>query len=166
MTEQDALLLLNEAGAIDLGELANAEALANGTMGPGGVIMAADPQAAAKEWFIIPKTLAWAITAVFPELAPCYTDAKCMELAEAIVPVAEKYGVSGIGDSPELTLIMGTGIFCMPAVMAYRERQAARAAEAEAKRLGGAARAPQGQQDTQGGAYQATAQVTRGQHGD
>jgi hypothetical protein len=164
MTEQDALSLLNEAGAIDAGEQANADALADGTMGANGVITAPDPNAAAMEWFIIPKTLAWAITAVFPELAPCYTDEKCMELAGAIVPVAEKYGISGIGDSPELTLLLGTGVFCAPAYLAYRERQAARAAAEKERREGRDGRTVN--QDTQGGAYRPTQGVERGQHGD
>lgn len=131
MTEQEMQALVREAEGIDAGAAAHAEAAANGQLDDKGQIIAPpDPvdetAAKAAEWFIVPKTLAWAITAIFPELAPHYSDEKCMELATAIVPVADKYGWSGVGNSPELALAMGTAFFCMPAYQAHKHRQAAK----------------------------------------
>lgn len=131
MTEQEAQALVAEATAIDGAAAAHAEAAAAGNLdAKGNALPPPDPvdetAAKAAEWFIVPKTLAWAITAVFPELAEHYTDAKCMELATAIVPVADKYGWSGVGDAPELTLLVGTAFFCMPAYQAHQARQAAK----------------------------------------
>lgn len=137
MTPQEAEALVREGSSIDAGEAAHAEAAASGMLDERGAIIIPDEAARAAEWFMVPKMLAWAITAVFPETAPHYTDAKCMELAAAIVPVADKYGLSGIGDSPELMLLMGTGMFCLPGYMAHKGRQAARAAEEQARQEGG-----------------------------
>lgn len=128
MTEQEAQALMREGAAIDAGQAAHDEAAATGMLDEKGQIVVPpdDSQAKALEWFIVPKTLAWAITAVFPETAPHYTDEKCMELAHAIVPVAEKYGLNGIGESPELMLLVGTGMFCAPGYLAYKSRKAAK----------------------------------------
>lgn len=136
MTEQEMEALVREGEALDTGAAAYAEAAASGNLDDKGQIIAPpDPvdetAAKAAEWFIVPKTAAWAITAVFPELAEHYTDAKCMELATAIVPVADKYGWSGVGNSPELALAMGTAFFCLPAVQAHRHRQAEKAKKAQ-----------------------------------
>ena len=136
MTEQEMEALVREADAIDKGAEDYAEAAASGNLDDKGKIIAPpDPvdEAALKaaEWFIVPKTAAWAITAVFPELAEHYTDEKCMELARAIVPVADKYGWGGVGNSPELALAMGAAFFCLPAVQAHRHRQAEKAKKAK-----------------------------------
>lgn len=132
MSPQEMEALVREGEAIDTGAAAHAEAAASGNLDDKGQIIAPPDPAdlaaeRAAEWFIVPKTLAWAITAVFPELAPHYTDEKCQELANAIVPVADKYGWSGIGNSPELALAMGTVFFCLPAYTAHKGRQAERA---------------------------------------
>jgi hypothetical protein len=131
MDPKEMEALVREAGAIDAGATAYADAAASGQLDDKGQIVTPDPVAqaadAAEEWVLIPKTLAWAITAVFPELAPHYTDDKCMELAHAIVPVAEKYGWSGVGNSPELGLVMAGAFFCLPAYQAHKHRQAERA---------------------------------------
>lgn len=163
MTEQEALSLINQAGAIDQG-IAAAEAEATAPPGaPGGAgmaVQAVPPElAAAAEWFIIPKALAWAITTVFPETKPHYTDEACLELAGAIAPVAEKYGLNGPGDSPELTLLMATGMFCVPGYLAYKGRKDAIAAAAEAQRQGGA------QSGGQAMTHKPTDQMVQGQHG-
>lgn len=165
MTPEDAAALMAEAGAIDAGQAQAAQAAqdpqsAQAAGGGGPVVAMQDDMRKAAEWFLIPKTLAWAITAVFPETAPAYTDEKCMELAQAIVPVAEKYGLSGIGDSPELTLLVGTGLFCLPGVMAYRARKAKADEEAEAARAGGA------QPGASPSTHKPAAEMVRGQHGD
>ncbi len=145
MTPQEMEALVREGDAIDAGAAAHAEAAAAGNLDDKGQILAPPDPAIlaaekAAEWFLVPKTLAWAITTVFPELAPHYTDEKCMELATAIVPVADKYGWSGVGNSPELALAMGTAFFCMPAIQAHKARNAAKAkakAEKEAPRAMG-----------------------------
>lgn len=126
MTEQEMQALVNEGASIDAAAGAHAEAAAAGNLDDKGNIIAPPDLTMEKAaaWFIFPKALAWAITTVFPETERYYTDAKCMELAHAIVPVAEKYGLDGPGDSPELTLLMGTGIFCVPAYLAYKQRKA------------------------------------------
>jgi hypothetical protein len=161
MTEQDALALMAEAGALDAGQVQAAADAANPPAPGGAQAVAVPPElAAAAEWFLIPKALAWALTAVFPETAPHYTDEKCMELAGAIAPVAEKYGLSGPGDSPELTLLMGTAFFCVPGYLAYQQRKKATAAEGEAARKGGAL---PGQADQ--ATHKPTDEMTRGQHG-
>jgi hypothetical protein len=143
MTEQEAQALIAEGAGIDAGAAAHAEAAATGNLDTkGNIIAAPDPNVElmekAKNWFIIPKTLAWAITAVLPETAPAYTDDRCMELAKAIVPVADKYGWNGLDDSPELMLLMGSAMFCAPGYLAYKARQnAKKEAEAKARETGG-----------------------------
>lgn len=131
--------MINEASAIDQGEALHQEAAAEGRIDPRGQVIEANPDAAAMEWFIVPKTMAWAITAVFPETAPHYTDEKCMELARAIVPVAEKYGINGIGESPELMLLFGVGMFGAPGYLAYKARKAKAEADEKAAKAGTAA---------------------------
>ena len=131
LSEQEMQALVREGEGIDAGAAAHAEAAASGNLDANGnALPPPDPvdltAAKAAEWFIVPKTLAWAITAIFPELAPHYSDAKCMELATAIVPVAEKYGWEGVGDAPELGLLVGTAFFCMPAYQVHKARQAAK----------------------------------------
>jgi hypothetical protein len=129
-SEKEAAALINEASRIDQGEAAHADAAANGQLDERGQIVMPDETAAAAEWFLVPKTLGWIITTIFPETEGQFSDARCMELAKAIVPVAEKHGLNSIGDSPELVLLIGTGMFCMPGYLAYRARkEAAVAAE-------------------------------------
>lgn len=161
MTEQEAMALVNQAGAIDQGlAAAEAEAMNPTDQGGGGPMVAVpDDLRKAAEWFLIPKALAWAITTVFPETKEAYTDAACMELAGAIAPVAEKYGLNGPGDSPELTLLMGTAMFCVPGYLAFKSRKDEAAARAEAAARGGAQ--PGGQAMT----HKPTDQVIEGQHG-
>ncbi|WP_373987013.1 hypothetical protein [Duganella sp. BuS-21] len=136
MTEAEAQALINEAAGIDAGQAAHGEAAAAGMLDEGGNIVLPDEMAKAAEWFLIPKTLAWAITTVFPETRKHYTDAACMDLAKAIVPVAEKYGLTGIGDCPELSLLVATGMFCVPGYMAHKQRKALELEEERARREG------------------------------
>lgn len=133
MTPQEAEALVREGAAIDAGAAAHSEAAANGNLDDRGQIVVQDENARAAEWFMVPKIIAWAVTAVFPETAPAYSDAKCMELAKAIVPVADKYGLSGVGDSPELMLLLATGMFCAPGYLAHKGRKAAALAEEKAR---------------------------------
>lgn len=127
MDAKIAKQLVAEGNALDQGLAAHAEAAANGSLDASGQIVAPDPDAElnrkAADWFMIPKALAWAITTVFPETKQHYTDEACMDLARSIVPVGEKYGLNGVGDSPELTLLIGTAFFCAPGYMAYQARK-------------------------------------------
>jgi hypothetical protein len=136
MTPQEAEALIREGAGIDAGEAAHAEAAATGNLDAGGQIMVPDETARALEWIIVPKMLAWAITTVFPETKAAYTDSAQMELAKAIVPVADKYGLSGVGDSPELMLLLGAGMFCVPGYLAHKARKAKADAEEQARQAG------------------------------
>lgn len=120
---QEQMVLMREAEGIDGQEAVHAEAAAEGRIDPRGQIIEHDPDARAMEWFLIPKAIAWGITTIYPETAAAYTDAKCLELARAIVPVADKYGLSGIGDSPELTLLMAAAFFGAPGYLAHQARK-------------------------------------------
>lgn len=142
MTEAEALVMMREAEGIDNGEAAHQAAAEEGRIDDHGHIVepeAAHPDAAAMEWFLIPKAIAWAVTTIYPETAPAYTDDKCMELARAIVPVAEKYGLNGIGESPELMLLVGCAAFGAPGYIAHKARKAAKAEAARLAKAGTAA---------------------------
>jgi hypothetical protein len=134
MTEQEAQALIREGEGIDQGAAAHAEAAAAGNLDEKGqIITPPDPMIEkAAQWLIVPQMLAWAITAAMPETAAAYTPEKQMELARAFVPVADKYGWDGIGDAPELTLVMCSVAFCAPGFMAYKARKAAADAAAKA----------------------------------
>lgn len=124
MTDQEIQALINAGDAIDAGA---AEAQAEAQQLPG--VLPPDPDAAAMEWLLVPEGIAWAITTAFPETAQYYTAEAKMNLARAIVPVADKYGWSGVS-SPEVMLGMAAIGFAMPAVLAYKERKELRQAEA------------------------------------
>lgn len=123
MTPEEAQSLMQEGAGIDAGEAEHAEASLEGRIDARGQVVEPNPDAAAMEWFLVPKMLAWAITTVYPETKDQFDDAKCMELARAIVPVAEKYGVNGMSESPELMLLAGCAMFGTPAYLAYKARQ-------------------------------------------
>lgn len=114
MSELDNLIA--QGAQIDAGiEQETAEA-------SGQTLEVVDP---ANEWMIVPELLSWVITSIYPETAPAYTLEKKMQLAQAIAPVAEKYGVGGLGDSPELMLCVAAVGFGMPAYMARQARKVA-----------------------------------------
>lgn len=130
LTPQQMEALVREGEGLDAGVAAHEQAAAEGNLDDKGQIIAPpDPvdltEQKAAEWMIVPQTLAWAITAALPETAPAYTPEKCMELARAFVPVAEKYGWNGPGESPELSLLLCSAMFCAPAYIAVKHRQAA-----------------------------------------
>lgn len=138
MSPQEMEAMVREGDALDAGVAAHQQAAAEGNLdGNGQIIAPPDPSILAEqraaEWMIVPQTLAWAITAALPETAPAYTPEKCMELARAFVPVADKYGWNGPGESPELSLLLCSAMFCAPAYIAVKHRQAAaKAAKDEA----------------------------------
>lgn len=115
--------LVLQGAAIDAG--ADAEASEAAGIAP------VDPMAAVNEWMLVPEVLSWIITSIYPETAPSYTPERKMQLATAIVPVAEKYGLSGVGDSPELMLGVAALGFGMPAYLAHQARKKAKEQEAE-----------------------------------
>lgn len=133
MTEAEAQALMLEGAAIDSGQAEHSAAAAEGRLDDKGQVIAPvdDTDAKAAQWLILPQTLAWAITTALPETAEAYTPEKCMELARAFVPVADKYGWTGLGDSPELTLAFCAVGFSLPGFMAFKARKAAAAAREE-----------------------------------
>lgn len=124
MTEAEAQALINEGAGIDAGEVAHAEAAANGTLSPSGQIIVPDPDAAAMEWMFVGEIIGFVAKAMMPETEKYYTQERSLELARAFVPVAEKYGWTGNQVAPEVGLAMAGFGFAMPAVMAYRARKA------------------------------------------
>ncbi len=118
MTELEAQQLIAQGDTIDTAQEQHAQEAIGGVPA-----VPPNPDAAAMEWFIVPKALAWLVTTVFPETEAAYTDAKCLEFARAIVPVAEKYGMNGPGDSPEIALLGAAAMFGMPAFMAHKKRK-------------------------------------------
>lgn len=135
MDEKEFAQLAQQGAAIDAGEAAHADAAAAGLLDTRGNIMAVDPDARAMEWLIIPQMAAMVAKAVYPEVAHLYTDERCMEVARAFVPVADKYGWTGSQVGPEVGLIMAGVGFAAPAFMAHRARKA-QAAKAELEKTG------------------------------
>ncbi len=124
--------LINAGAGIDSSEAAHAEAAANGQLDQRGQIVQVDPDAAAMEWLFIPAIIAMVAKTIMPETADSYTDSRCMELARAFVPVAEKYGWSGNTLAPEIGLAVAGFGFAAPAILAYRARkEAAKVEKAE-----------------------------------
>lgn len=117
MSELDNLVA--QGAAIDAGiELESQEAA-------GIPAVEVDPMAAINEWMLVPELLTYVITAIYPETEAHYTEEKKIKLAAAIVPVAEKYGINGVGDSPELLLGFAAFGFAMPAWNARKARKLA-----------------------------------------
>jgi hypothetical protein len=132
MNEQAFEQLMAKGNAIDAGEQAHAEAEAAGLINERGQIMAPDPDAKAMEWLIIPQMAAMVAKAIYPEVAHLYSDERCLEVARAFVPVADKYGWAGSQIGPEVGLIMAGIGFAAPAYMAHRARKAALVKDKEA----------------------------------
>jgi hypothetical protein len=124
MNEQEFAQLAQQGAVIDAGEAAHAEAAASGMLDARGNIMTPDPDARAMEWLIIPQMAAMVAKAIYPEVASMYTDERCLEVARAFVPVADKYGWTGSQIGPEVGLIMAGVGFAAPAYMAHRARKA------------------------------------------
>ncbi len=133
----DMEALIRAGASIDSGAAEHAEAEAAGQIDARGNIVQVDPDAAAMEWMFVPAIIAMIAKTILPETADSYSDDRCMDLARAFVPVAEKYGWSGNTMSPEIGLaVVGFG-FAMPAVLAYRKRKVDAAAAMEDVPSGG-----------------------------
>lgn len=127
MTEAEAQALMNVGASIDAaGAQEQAEACA---IEPAGGVVAAGPESGAMDWIFLPELISMVITTALPETEPYYTDEANMRLAEKLAAVAAKRGWSGMSSSPEIGLGLAAFGFAMPAIMAYKARQAAAAAE-------------------------------------
>lgn len=121
--------MVAQGAALDAGaELENQEAM-------GLIQPETDPNAAAMEWLIVPQMLSFVIKTIYPETAAHYTEANEMQLAKAIVPVAEKYGWNGFNGSPEIMLGMAAVGFAMPAFLAHKARKQAETKKTENAQL-------------------------------
>lgn len=77
-------------------------------------------EASARQWGSIAYMIGGALAMVAPELRQVYTERACMDWGRAVVPVAEKYGWSGVGHLPELGLLIATAGLAVPSVLAVR----------------------------------------------
>jgi hypothetical protein len=100
----------------------------------------------AKAWAVIPQMLGGFVCMIAPELAACYTEEKCLQWGERMVPVAEKRGWDAGPDSlPEIALIASTLGFAIPTfVCVKRKLAAAKAAADEARTVENTATQPAG----------------------
>ncbi len=89
----------------------------------------------AEAWAVIPQMIGGFVLMIAPELAPCYTDAKCLQWGERMVPVALKRGWDKGPDSlPEIALIASSLGFAVPTYLVVRNKlAAAKAAKAAAQ---------------------------------
>ena len=128
MTPEEAQALMNVGASIDAaGAQEQAEACA---IEPVGGVLAAGPESGAMDWIFLPELISMVVTTALPETEPFYTDAANMKMAEKLAAVAAKRGWSGMSSSPEIGLGIAAIGCAMPAVMAYKARQAAKAEEA------------------------------------
>lgn len=77
-------------------------------------------EASARQWGSIAYMIGGALAMVAPELRQVYTERACMDWGRAVVPVADKYGWSGVGHLPELGLLIATAGLAVPSVLAVR----------------------------------------------
>lgn len=82
----------------------------------------ADSEAQAREWGVIAFTIGGALSMFAPELRQVYTEQACLNWGRSVVPVAEKYGWSGVSKFPEFALLMATVGLAMPTFFVMRKR--------------------------------------------
>lgn len=75
-------------------------------------------------WAVIPRTVGSLVCMLAPELQPLYSDERCREWGDAMVPVAQKYGWGGPNVLPELGLIVATGTLAVPTYMVVKAKLA------------------------------------------
>lgn len=97
----------------------------------------------AEAWAVIPQMIGGFVTMLAPELAACYTDAKCLQWGERMLPVAKKRGWDNGPDSlPEIALIASSLGFAIPTYVVVKRKlsdaKAAAAAKPVAETEGGA----------------------------
>jgi hypothetical protein len=83
-----------------------------------------ESEAAAKSWGMIMFTVGGMATMIAPELRPLYSQERCFEWGQAANAVAEKHGLKGPGNMPEITLLASTLTFAVPTFFAVREKLA------------------------------------------
>lgn len=76
----------------------------------------------AAEWGMLAYTIGNTLAMFAPELKQVYTEDACLNWGRAAVPVAEKYGWSGVGKVPELGLALATVSLVAPTVIVIRHR--------------------------------------------
>lgn len=81
-----------------------------------------ESEAAAKSWGMIMFTVGGMAMMIAPELSPLYTQERCFEWGQAANAVAEKHGLKGPGNMPEITLLASTLTFAVPTFFAVREK--------------------------------------------
>lgn len=83
-----------------------------------------EAEAAAKSWGMVMFTVGGFATMIAPELRTLYTQERCFEWGMAANAVAEKHGLKGPGNMPEVTLLASTLTFAVPTFFAVREKLA------------------------------------------
>lgn len=83
-----------------------------------------EAEAAAKSWGMVMFTVGGFATMIAPELKQVYSQERCFEWGMAAHAVAEKHGLKGPGNMPEVTLLASTVTFAVPTFFAVRERLA------------------------------------------
>ena len=82
---------------------------------------------AAKGWGFCLYLAGQALGKVDPRLSAPYTEAACLEWGASVVPVAEKYGLNGPGNVPELALAAGTILMVAQTWATWQDIKAERA---------------------------------------
>lgn len=83
-----------------------------------------ESEAAAKSWGMIMFTVGGMASMIAPELRPLYSQERCFEWGQAANAVAEKHGIKGPGNMPEITLLASTLTFAVPTFFAVKEKLA------------------------------------------
>lgn len=83
-----------------------------------------EAEAAAKSWGMVMFTMGGMACMIAPELRPVYSQERCFEWGQNAHAVAEKYGLSGPKNMPEMALLASTVTFALPTFFAVREKLA------------------------------------------
>jgi len=74
----------------------------------------------AEDWAAVPFVIGQALAMFVPRVKAVYTRENCLRWGHAMVPVAHKYGWTGVGNVPELGLIVCTVGLALPTVALIR----------------------------------------------
>ena len=83
-----------------------------------------EAEAEAKSWGMVMFTVGGFATMIAPELKQVYSQERCFEWGMNAYAVAEKHGLKGPGNMPEVTLLASTLTFAVPTFFAVREKLA------------------------------------------
>lgn len=81
-----------------------------------------EADAQAQSWGMVMFTVGGMATMIAPELRQIYTQERCFEWGQSAYAVAEKHGLKGPGNMPEITLLASTMSFAIPTFFAVREK--------------------------------------------